>query len=236
MSEIVLVHGSGHGAWCWRDVVPLLEALGHDVCAIDLPSHGDDPTPLEQVTLERYADAVLAAIRGRAVVVGHSMAGFPISLAAEIAPDRIARLVYLCAYLPWDGYSLVEMRKAAPRHPILKALRISADRQSFSFDPAQVREVLYHDCSDEAVAFAIAQLGPQPIRPQDTPIALGARFAAVAKSFVRCRQDSAIPAEFQDKMASGLAPEDVFDLPGSHSPFLADPEGVARLIDRIARG
>jgi len=87
MSEIVLVHGSGHGAWCWRDVVPVLEALGHDRRAIDLPSHGDDPTPLEQVTLERYADAVLAAITGRAVVVGHSMAGFPISLAAEIAPD-----------------------------------------------------------------------------------------------------------------------------------------------------
>ncbi|MEC3861413.1 alpha/beta fold hydrolase [Mesobacterium sp. TK19101] len=236
MSEIVLIHGSCHGAWCWRDVAPVLEALGHDVRAIDLPSHGEDPTPLEAVTLAGYAEAVLAAIRGRAVVVGHSMAGFPISLAAEMAPEKIARLVYLCAYLPWDGYSLVEMRKAAPRHPILKALRRSEDGTCFSFDPAHAREVLYHDCSDDAVAFALAHLRPQPITPQDTKIALGDRFAGVAKSYIRCRQDSAIPAEFQDEMSAGLAPGDVYDLPGSHSPFLADPAGLAKLIDRIARG
>ena len=31
MAEYLLIHGSCHGAWCWRDVIPALEALGHAV-------------------------------------------------------------------------------------------------------------------------------------------------------------------------------------------------------------
>ena len=72
MSDILLVHGSCHGAWCWRDLIPALQELGHSPRAIDLPSHGDDTTPVNAVTLDSYADAVLAASTPDTVVVGHS--------------------------------------------------------------------------------------------------------------------------------------------------------------------
>ncbi|MGR3365166.1 MAG: alpha/beta fold hydrolase, partial [Maritimibacter harenae] len=62
MARFLLIHGSNHGAWCWRDTIPALEALGHEARAIDLPSHGDDPTPIAEVTLDGYADAVLEAL------------------------------------------------------------------------------------------------------------------------------------------------------------------------------
>ena len=42
------------------------------------------------------------------------MGGFPITAAAQKAPDHIAALVYLCAYLPRPGMTLAEMRKAGP--------------------------------------------------------------------------------------------------------------------------
>ena len=38
--NIVLLHGSWHGAWCWHKVVPLLQARGHQVHVPDLPAHG----------------------------------------------------------------------------------------------------------------------------------------------------------------------------------------------------
>ena len=120
MPEILLVHGSCHGAWAFRDLAPALQDLGYTALAIDLPGHGANPHPITDITLDLYADTILDAIEGIAIVLGHSMAGFPISAAAEKAPDLIDRLIYLCAYVPRDGVSLVDMRKEAPANRSLK--------------------------------------------------------------------------------------------------------------------
>jgi len=93
MSDILLVHGSCHGAWCWRDLIPALQELGHSPRAIDLPSHGDDTTPVNAVTLDSYAEAICDALGPRTLLLGHSAAGFAITAAAERRPERIARLI-----------------------------------------------------------------------------------------------------------------------------------------------
>ena len=229
--RIVLVHGSCHGAWCWRDVLPLLTAAGHDAVAIDLPSHGDDPTPPDRVTLDLYADAILAAAGDRAMVVGHSMAGFPISAAAERAPDRVARLVYVCAYAPVSGKSLAQMRREGPRQPLRDAIVV--DGGTFTFDPAKIRDRLYHDCPEEAVAFAAPRLCPQPILPQETVLSLGANYAGVPRRYVICEEDRAIPPEYQATMCADWPEGTVARLPSSHSPFFSMP---ARLADLILDG
>lgn len=217
-------------------MIPALAALGHEVQAIDLPSHGDDPTPVKEVTLDLYAKAILGALNGPTVVVGHSMAGYPISRAADLDPTQIARLVYLCAYVPWDDHSLIEMRLRAPRQPILKALAKSDDGLSFSVRPEHAREIFYHDCPDAAVEYALARCCPQAIAPQATKVTLGANYRSVPRSYIRCAKDSAIPSEFQTTMAADFAARDVVHMQTSHSPFFADPEGLARHLDRIARG
>ncbi|SRR6056297_431582 len=236
MSEFLLVHGSCHGAWCWRDVIPTLERLGHAARAIDLPGHGDAPCPIEEITLEAYADAILASLKSPAIVVGHSMAGFAISAAAEKAPERIARLVYLCAYAPRDGVSLVEMRREAPRQPLLAAIEKTADGLGFTFRDTHLGDALYHDCPAESVDYARARLCVQAIRPQATPIQLGANYGSVAKSYIRCSEDRAIPPEYQASMTKGWPAGDLYEMPTGHSPFFADPEGLARRLDVIARG
>ena len=76
MTDILLIHGSCHGAWCWSEVLAELDALGHTARAIDLPGHGNDPTQRETVTLDAYADAILSAIDGPTMVVGHSTGAF----------------------------------------------------------------------------------------------------------------------------------------------------------------
>jgi pimeloyl-ACP methyl ester carboxylesterase len=234
MAEFLLIHGSCHGAWCWRDVVPALRAHGHGVRAIDLPGHGDDTTPPDQVTLEAWADAILAAIETPVVLVGHSMAGFAIAAAAEKAPEKIARLVFLCAYLPRDGVSLVEMRREAPYQPLMHAIDKSADGKSFTIRDDCLQAVFYHDCPEDTLAFARARLCAQVIAPQATEIRLGAAFDSVAKSYVVCADDRTIPPDYQRQMSAGLARSDVVEMECSHSPFFADPEGVARHLHNMA--
>jgi pimeloyl-ACP methyl ester carboxylesterase len=234
MAEFLLIHGSCHGAWCWRDVLPALRGLGHGVRAIDLPGHGADATPPDQVTLDAWADAILAAIDTPVVLVGHSMAGFAIAAAAEKAPEKIARLVFLCAYLPRGGMSLVEMRRQAPTQPLMHAIDKSPDGKSFTIRDDCLHDVFYHDCPEGTLQFARARLCAQVIAPQATAIRLGAAFDGVAKSYVVCADDRTIPPDYQRRMSAGLARADVVEMSCAHSPFFADPEAVARHLHAMA--
>lgn len=234
MAEFLLVHGSCHGAWCWHRVIPALQALGHQARAIDLPSHGIDKTPAEQVTPESYARAIGAALFGPTIVVGHSMAGYPITAAAERDPSLIRALVYVCAYAPVSGLSLADMRRAGPRQPLAPAIRVDATRTTFGFDPAMADDLFYHDCDAEARSLAQACLCPQPIVPQETPLTLTAQSQNLPRHYIRCLEDRAIPPEYQATMAAGFAEGQVATLPSSHSPFFSMPDALARLLDGIA--
>lgn len=233
MSEFLLVHGSCHGAWCWRDVISALAALGHAAHAIDLPGHGDDPTPLAEITLDACVRAITAAAGPDTIVVGHSWGGIPIGAAAGVADLRA--LVFLCAYVPKDGLSMSDVRKAAPRQPILPAVIPGKDRQTYTVDPAKAPALFYNDCPPEAVSYAMPRLCAQASLPQVTPAVLGPRFDTTPKHYIRCTDDQTIPPEYQAEMVAGWPPGHVHEIATGHSPFFAAPERLAGILDAIAK-
>lgn len=233
MARFLLVHGAAHGAWCWRALSAELAALGHEAVAIDLPSHGDDPTPVGEVTLDTYVAAILAALEDETVPVAHSMAGVPATCAADRAPGRVARLVYLCAYLPRDGESVASLQRRQAERPLRPAVRVAPDRLSFGFDPALAPEIFYHDCPEARVAEALDRMSPQPIAPTEAPVRLEGGIERVARSYILCTGDRAIPPAAQREMASGLH---VVERPWGHSPFFSEPRALAALLDGLARG
>jgi pimeloyl-ACP methyl ester carboxylesterase len=234
MADFLLVHGSCHGAWCWRDVVPALTDLGHTARAIDLPGAGDDTPPLNDVTLETCRDAVLAAATPDTILVGHSWGGYPISAAGEADPHAMRALVFLCAYVPESGRSMVDMRKGAKRQLVMDAIRRDATGDTYTIDPARVPDLFYHDCPAEAVTFALTHLCPQPIKPQITPLTVGENFAGLAKTYIRTAHDHTIPPEYQVEMTRNWPQDQVITMQTSHSPFFSDPSGLAAHLDTIA--
>ncbi len=236
MAHFLLIHGSCHGAWCWRDVIPMLQRLGHSAQALDLPSHGQDPTPYGAVTLDDYAQAITKNLRPETYLVGHSMGGYPIAAAAERAPELIAGLIFVCAYAPRDGLSLVDMRKLADCQPLLPVMRKTSDNLGMTFDPSSHQPLFYHDCPAQALAYARENLSVQPLKPQATPIRLTERYESVTKSYIRCTNDRAIPPEYQLEMVRGWPADRVHDFPTGHSPFFADPDGLAQLMNDISKG
>ena len=232
MSELLLIHGSCHGAWCWRDTLKELDALGHPARAIDLPGHGADPTPRDRVTLDGYVDAILAAIDAPVTLVGHSMGGFPVTAAALRAPERIARLVYLCAYIPAPGKSLADMRHLWPEQPLLPAIRPDADRVCFTFDAERQHDLFYHDCPPGTLEHARSHLTPQPFAPQRTP--LDPATPPVERHAILCDDDRAIPVGFQRLMAKDIPSANIQSMATSHSPFFAAPGDLARRLAAIA--
>ncbi len=236
-ARLLLVHGACHGAWCWRDLVPALAARGVAAHAIDLPGHRADATPLAEVTLDSYARAIIAAARamhgGPVSILGHSMAGYAIAAAAIMAPEIVEKLIFLCAYVPEDGKSLVDMRKSGPRQPLSGAFEVSEDGISFTFRESSHKPLFYQDCSDEVVAYARQHLTPQAIAPQATPLALTPAYGALDKHYIRCTRDNVIPPEYQAQMARTFATGHVSELPASHSPFFSMPEALAERIVAI---
>lgn len=235
MSEILLVHGAAHGAWCWRDVIPALAELGHNVTALDLPGHGTNPAPISAVTLDAYRDAILSAIDTRAVVVGHSMAGYPITAAAEKSPFRIEKLIYLCAHVPAPGKTLEEMRKMVPDQPLAGSFHMAEDGQSFTFDPARAKWNFYDDCPDGTLEYALPRLVPQAVAPNKVAVDMGENYARVPRHYIRCAHDNAVPPSLQEPVTQDFPPENVHHMQTGHSPFFADPVGLAALIDQIIK-
>lgn len=232
MSTFVFVHGAQHGAWCWHKVIPRLEAHGHDAVSFDLPAHGIDTTPREEVTFDDYANCVVRVLDDQdesAILVGHSMAGGIITDAAEKYPDRIDTLVYLSAILPRDGTSLLEMGQSEANADSIVGQNMIVDEERGVADlPDEVlQEAFYADCSGADVALAKALLQPEPLGPYHVPIHTTAdRFGSVPRVYIETREDKALTPAYQELMYTDRPCLDVFTLEASHSSFLSTPDAL----------
>jgi pimeloyl-ACP methyl ester carboxylesterase len=238
MSQFLLIHGAWHGAWCWRNTVRELEKRGRKALAIDLPGQGDDQTPLAAVTLDVMADRIVAALRELStpvVLVGHSLGGMVISAAAEKAPEQIDRLLYLCAFLPRNGESVLSLEQRNPKVAVLKNLIVADDHVSGTIMPDRVRDLFYHDCRDLDVTHAAARLRPQALGPLSTAVHLTAeRFGRIPRGYIECTDDRALSIELQRDMISKSQPVEVCTLSAGHSPFLSIPDGLAAALIELS--
>ena len=240
MAHFVLIHGAWHGGWCWEEVVPLLEAEGHTADAPDLPGHGDDPGDPADATLELYADRVAEAVEaapGRAILVGHSMGGMPISQAAERLPERVAALVYVAAFLPRDGESLLAIEGRNPRPTVPPAAVPSADERTLTIPKEKHRELFYAQVPPGTMARAQSRLTPQATAALLGEVRLTPeRFGAIPRHYVACTEDGAVSYELQRMMIERDPMVRVHALPSDHSPFFSDPGGLAAILHEVARG
>ncbi len=232
MSTFVMIHGGWAGGWVWQRVAPLLAGQGHRVIAPDLPGHGDDHTPPDRITLDSYVQRVaetLDELSEPAVLVGHSSGGVVVTQAAERLTDRIERLVYVCAYLPADGQSLLELGQRDPDQLVLPNLVFSDDGATARIRSDVVGEALFADCSPADHERFAARATAEPIAPASTPVKVTpSAYGGLPKAYVECRRDRGISPELQRAMhsAAGCAP--VVSMDTGHMPMYADPTTLAR--------
>jgi len=240
MARYVLVHGAFHGAWCWEPLVAELSAAGHTVQTFDLPGSGDDTTPVAEVTLDAYAARICDALADQpepVVLVGHSMAGVAITQAAARCPDNIARLVYLAAFLPADGQSLVDLSQLPEgAGDMVQANMVVAGEPPTGTMPAgAAREAFYGRCTPEQAAWAIERLRPQALAPFVTPVALGDGAARRPPcTYVLATDDRALPTALQRRFVADNPGLDVVELEADHSPFLSRTSALAAALDGLS--
>ncbi|MFC2083434.1 alpha/beta fold hydrolase [Bacteroidota bacterium] len=234
MSTYILIHGAWHGAWCWDKVIPFLEKEGHTVITPDLPAHGNDKTPISEVTLQTYADRVCDVVNAQTekiILVGHSMGGIAITQAAEHCSDKIQKLVYITAFLLQNGEFLVQYAQDDREALVMPNLVMAEDGSCSTLKDEAVKQAFYEDCSDEDIIWAKKNLVPQPAAPFVTPLSTtDENFGKIPRVYIECLQDKAISPSFQKKMYTNLSCEKVFSMNTSHSPFLSAPEELANIL------
>jgi pimeloyl-ACP methyl ester carboxylesterase len=229
--DIVLVHGSYHGAWCWDRLTPHLEGLGHHVTAVDLPI--TDPA----FGAAEYARTVERAIRPRTkpVLVGHSMGGLIIPIVA--AHRAVRRLVFLAAFLPSPGRSANDQRSAEPmdgRIAPTTAEWTDLGDDVWMVGPGTATELFFHDATPADARWATRRLRPQAYRVMHETTPLAAWPDVESRSIV-CRSDRAINPDWVRTAARDRLGTDAVEIDGAHSPFLTRPAELAAILDGMTR-
>ncbi|CAM4094767.1 Pimeloyl-ACP methyl ester carboxylesterase [Pedobacter westerhofensis] len=230
---IILVHGAWSDASAWQAVTPLLKAEGHEVIEVNLAGHGSDTTSFANINLNLYVESVKTAIGNRknVILVGHSMAGLVISQVAEEIPGQIQKLIYLAAYLPQNGESLLALANTDADSHVSKYLQIDEKNGSAAIAKAGVTDVFAADAPAEVATYIADHIQPEPLAPLATPVKLtAANFGKVSKVYIYTVNDHTVGPKLQHIMVEKARVSKTYSLESSHTPFVSMPGKVADII------
>ena len=218
VKNIVLVHGAFADGSSWAKVIPILQAKGYNVTAVQNP-------------LTSFADDVAATNRalalqdGPVILVGHSWAGVVITEAGM--DPKVVGLVYVAAFAPDQGEAVGELGKAYPPPPALAAPIV--DKAGFL--SLSTEAVVKHFASDLPASEARVVAATQgPIAGS----AFGAQVSGVAWKtkpswYIVSKLDNAIAPD-EERFFAKRMKATTTELNASHVAMLSQPKAVAAVI------
>ena len=240
----VLVHPAWHGGWCWRKVVPILRRRGHRVLTPTLTGLGERSHLLQRdVGLDVHISDVSNVLTYEdlcdVILVGHSSSGAVITGAAGRAPERIAQVVYLDAFVPEDGQSVFDLIAPERRAALEGLVRSEGDGWLLPrFAPPAwdtiVRE-MWGVTDDDDVRWMVSRLGPTPIGHFKDAVRLSnSPVRKLARAYIRCPFFPSTRFDEHARTAQRGAGWRYRELPTSHHPFVTAPEKLADLLSELA--
>lgn len=240
MARFVLVHGAFTGGWIWEPLAKRLRANGHSVEAPDLPGGGNDNTPAGGITLDSCAARICEALQKSSepsFLAGNSMGGLIATQAAARCPGHVAALVYVAAFAPQDGQSLLDLTRLpeGSGDQVQANIVIEGDPPVAIMPAAASRDALYGSCAEDVAAWAIARQRPQAVAPFATPVSIPPQaLSGIPRYYVRCLRDRAIPVPLQRRMSREVTCAEVIELDTDHTPQLSMTAQLADALEHFA--
>ncbi|MCV7411645.1 esterase [Mycobacterium florentinum] len=237
-ATFVLVHGGGHGGWCYQPVAALLRSAGHEVHAPSLTGLGERAHLFRHdVDLDCHITDIVNLLHfenlSNVILVGHSYGGMVITGAADRAPDRVGHLVYLDAANPVNGQALVDI--APEMAAAARANGRIVDGVEMCLYPTD--EILpYYGVRDpDQLEWMKARLTPHPWRCFEQPLRLTdeAAIARIPQShlcttkYMRWRDVDGLRRKADGRL---------WDLKTGHDMMITAPGWVAEKLMLVAAG
>ncbi len=227
MATILLIHGAYQGGWIWTRVAERLRAKGHLVLVPSLDGCAERAAANRPgITTESHA-AELAQLLFMEdlrdlIACGTSTGGMVLCKLAELAPDRLGRLVFADALALQHGEALPDI-----------VARPTAENTELTSGPsrADMEGRLFAELDPATRAWTIERVVHHPIAPMVAPVDLP-RFWSMPWQGARvvwCRRSQNPPVAHQRRLQAALGAS-WHELDTGHYPMLSEPTALAGLI------
>lgn len=226
MANIILVHGAFADGSSWRHVIPLLQDAGHTVIAVQLPlsSLNDDIALTRQVT---------SSVQGPTVLAAHSYGGAAISGAGS-GLANVTALVYIAAFAPAEGETVLELNQRFPATPGLQAIRPGYAPDVLIIDREQFPQVFAGDVDPSEGRVLAAAQKPVAIPCNTQPLGPAA-WQTIPSWYLISENDQTVNPDLQRMLASRMHAT-TRSISSSHASLLSHPQAVAEIIMQAASG
>jgi len=236
MRAYVLVHGGGHGGWCYQPVARIMRAKGQEVYTPTMTGLGEREHLLSPaVDLDMHITDIVKVLEFEdlrdVILVGHSYGGMVITGVADRVPGRIGNLVYLDAAYPRNGQSLVDV--AGPLMLAARAIGRMVDGMELVLYPGEDPMSFYGVTEPEQIAWMKPKLTPHPWKCFEQKLVLDneAAMRKIPPSFISCsfHMDDAARAALK-----ALSNGRYWELDTGHDLMISEPQAVADVLLQLA--
>lgn len=231
MATFMLVHGSFQGGWIWKPTADTLRRWGNAVYAPTLDGCGERrrlirPGITIATQARELADMMFYEDLRQVVLVGTSTGGLVVCKTAELARERISRLVFVDALAPQPGERVADIVQRSPDSPPMPTTDLTRGPTR-----AELETRLFADLEPELRAWAVDRCTPHPIEASDAPGELDGFWAQDWPNarVIRCRLSVNPPEAHQRQTAQALNAE-WHELDAGHYPMLSHPSELAALL------
>jgi pimeloyl-ACP methyl ester carboxylesterase len=232
MATFVVVHGAWSAGWAWTKMRPLLRERGHE---LHTPTHTGlgERSHLAHagLDLEAHIADVMAVLQFEdlrdLILVGHSYGGMVATGVADREAARIARLVYLDAFVPRDGQSVLDLQPPEIRERMISAV-IDGDGWRMPPNPPPP------DTPEEDLAWMAPRRMGQPAKTGQQPIRLSGAVDRLPRTYIYCLRPR--PGDVFRPFAERAQAEgwQYLEIDASHNPHITAPDTLAAMLDEIA--
>ncbi|WP_082637609.1 alpha/beta fold hydrolase [Bradyrhizobium retamae] len=225
--------GAWSAGWAWKKMHPLMASAGHRLVTPTYTGLGErEHLTSPSNDLETHIQDILAVIKyedlSEIELVGHSYGGMVATGVADRARERIARLVYLDAFVPADGQSLMDAGPPTVRQRMQEAAK-AGDGWRVPSNP------IPPDTSEADVKWISERRVPQSIKCFEQPLKMRGGNLTLPRSYVYfTRVTPADPFRPFAERAKNDPSWRYYELDASHSAHVTAPDALARLLQTIA--
>lgn len=233
VATFVVAHGAWSSAWAWKKMRPLLRAVGHELWTPSYTGLGERAhLASRSIDLNTHIQDVVGAIEmedlADVILIGHSYGGMVATGVADRARPRIAQLVYLDAFVPRNGQSLLDLQPLEAKARMYGLVLAKGDGWRIPPNP------MPPDTPEADVTWAAPRRMPQPLLTFQTPLRLTSQAEPPPRTYIYCKRNA--PGDVFRQFAERAQREGwrYFEMDASHNPHITQPEALLAILTQIA--
>ena len=230
-ATFLVCHGAWSAGWAWKKLHPLMSAAGHRLVTPTYTGLGErEHLANPSIDLETHIHDILNVIKYEdlrdIVLIGHSYGGMVATGVADRARDRVVQLIYLDAFVPKDGQSLLDLNEPARQ----RMLELAKSGDGWRVPPNPTPP----DTSQADLEWLTERRVFQPIKCFEMPLKLRGGELTLPRSYIYATRATAADTfrPFAERVKSEAGWR-YHELDASHSPNVTAPEALMALLEKI---